>query len=168
MILANGTVAAIFEGGAPPKIGDRITDKLAHPHDEVVRDWVGQEAFEHWVELRNWIDALYPSVFQPDWLYGGRKRGWVLRYKKTRSFCTFLPQYKLFSVLVVLGTAERERFEERRYRWTHHLVELYDEARTYPDGKWLEVPIVSIDDRHEVKNLLTMKRPPRFGYVRRK
>jgi hypothetical protein len=59
-----------------------------------------------------------------------------------------------------LGGAERQKFEERRYVWRSQLVKLYDEAKTYPDGKWLTVGISSADDRHDVTELLSMKRPP--------
>ncbi|MFC5414046.1 DUF3788 domain-containing protein [Dongia soli] len=146
-----------------PQIGDRIADKSAPPNDSAVRDWIGPKAFKHWTDLRNWIEAYYPGVFAPDWLYGGKKRGWSLRYKKTKAFCTLLPEYGRLSVLVVLGRAEREKFEERRYAWRSPLVKLYDDAKTYPDGKWLTVEISSADDRHDVTELLTMKRPPRQG-----
>jgi hypothetical protein len=145
------------------QIGDRITDKSAPPDERTVRDWIGPEAFEHWTELRSWIETSYPGVFVPDWLYGGRKRGWSLRYKKTKAFCTLLPAYILLSVLVVLGGAEREKFEERRYAWSPQLVKLYDDARTYPDGKWLTVAISSLDDLHDVMELVSMKRPPLSG-----
>jgi hypothetical protein len=146
--------------GQSPQLGDRIIDKSAPPDDRTVRDWLGVDAFEHWTEMRDWIDAAYPGVFAPDWLYGGKKRGWSLRYKRTRAFCTLLPGYRLFSVLVVLGRAEREKFEERRYFWSPRLVKLYDESRTYHDGKWLTVPVSSADDRDEVMGLVGMKRPP--------
>jgi hypothetical protein len=147
----------------PRQIGDRITDKSAPPDDDTVRDWIGAAAFKHWVELRNWIEVFYPATFSPDWLYGGKKRGWSLRYKKTRAFCTLLPEYRRFSVLVVLGEAERAKFQERRQVWRPQFVELYDEARTYPDGKWLTIAISSAADRHDVMELLMMKRPPRSG-----
>jgi hypothetical protein len=143
-----------------PEIGDRITDKSASPDESTVRDWIGPKAFQHWAKLQSWIDASYPGVFVPEWLYGGKKRGWVLRYKKTKALCTLMPGYRLLSVQVVLGRAEREKFEERRYVWRPQLVKLYDEARPYPDGKWLTVAIASADDRHELTELVSMKRPP--------
>ncbi|MDR5781336.1 DUF3788 domain-containing protein [Caballeronia sp. LZ065] len=122
--------------------------------------WMGPEAFGHWVQLPRWIEASYPGAFAPDWIQGGKKRGWSLRYKKTQAFCTLLPAYRLLSVLVVLGRAEREKFEERRYSWSPRLVKLYDETRAYPDGKWLTIPILSAEDRDEVMELASMKRPP--------
>ncbi len=147
-----------------PEIGDRISDRRAAPDDGSVRDWIGTEAFQHWSALRRWIDDAYPGIFAPDWLYGGKTRGWVLRYKKTRALCTLLPGYRSLAVQVVLGRAERDRFEERRYFWRPRLVELYDQARTYPDGKWLTIPVSSTDDRHDVVALIDMKRPahPRY------
>jgi hypothetical protein len=110
--------------------------------------------------MQNWIDASYPGVFAPEWLYAGKKRGWSLRYKRTKAFCTFLPEYRRFSAVVVLGGAERAEFEERREVWRPQLIELYNESKTYPDGKFLTVAISSADDRQNVTELLTMKRPP--------
>jgi hypothetical protein len=145
----------------PLQIGDRIADGSAPPDEGAIRDWIGRGAFEHWAALRNWIAEFYPGVFAPEWLYGGRKRGWSLRYKKTRAFCTLLPEYRQFSAVVVLGEAEREKFEARRPAWRSRLVELYDETRTYHDGKFLTVAIASAEDLRDVTALLTMKRPPR-------
>ena len=143
-----------------PRIGDRITDRSAPPDEKKVSDWIGPAAFKHWVDLRRWIDTYYPDVFAPDWLYGGKNRGWSLRYKKTKAFCTLLPEYGRLSVLVVFGGAEREKFEERRYIWRPQLIKFYDEAKTYPDGKWLTLGISSTDDLRDVTDLLEMKRPP--------
>ncbi|TPK32444.1 DUF3788 domain-containing protein [Mesorhizobium sp. B2-5-4] len=150
----------ILPANTLPQIGERITDKSAPPDDGAVREWIGPEAFEHWAELRNWIDESYPGVFTPDWLHGGRNRGWSLRYKKTKAFTTLVPEYRRLSAVVVMGGAEREKFEERRYVWRPQLVKLYDEAKTYIDGKWLTIAVSSADDLHEVTELLTMKRPP--------
>ena len=142
------------------RMGSRITDKSAPPDDRALRHWIGLGAFAHWTGLRSWIDESYPGIFEPDWLYGGKNRGWSLRYKKTRALCTLVPEYGRFSAVVVLGRAEREKFEQRRYAWRPPLVKLYDDAKAYIDGKWLTVAIASTDDLHEAMELLAMKRPP--------
>lgn len=144
-----------------PQIGDRISDKSAPPDEAAVRHWIGPKAFAHWATLQDWIEACYPGVFSPDWLYGGKRRGWSLRYKKNKAFCTLLPEYRRLSVLVVLGGTEREKFEDRRYAWRPPLIKHYDEAPSYPDGKWLTMAISSAADRRDVMELLAMKRPPR-------
>jgi hypothetical protein len=150
----------ISPNSTPSQIGDRITSKSEPPDDSAIREWIGPEAFDHWTELRTWIDEFYPGVFAPDWLYGGKNRGWSLRYKKTKAFTTLVPEDRRFSAVVVMGRAEREKFEERRYAWRPQLVKLYDDAKTYIDGKWLTLAISSADDLHDVTDLLTMKRPP--------
>ena len=99
MISPSGRRATAADGETLPQIGDRIVDKSAPPDDHVVREWIGPAAFGRWAKLRNWIDEFYPGVFAPDWLYGGRNRGWSLRYKKTRAFCTLVPEYRLFSAV---------------------------------------------------------------------
>ncbi|MBI1290250.1 DUF3788 family protein [bacterium] len=146
-----------------PQAGSRITDKSAPPDDMAIRDWIGPDAFKQWAALRDWIEAAYPGVFTPDWIYGGRKHGWSLRYKKSKAFCTFLPEYQAFSAVVVLGKAEREKVEARRDRLSPRLMALYDEAETYRDGKWLKIGISSAEELKDVTELLSLKRPRKAG-----
>ena len=143
-----------------PKIGDRVTDKSRPPDESQLRAWMGREAYGHWSALRRWIDGAYPGVFAPDWLYGGKRRGWYLRYTRTKALCSLVPEYRTLSVLVVLGGAERDKFEARRHAWSPQLVELYDQTKTLQDGKWLTVAVSSADDRRDVLELIRMKRPP--------
>lgn len=143
-----------------PVTSGRLTDGSAVPDDSTIRDWIGADAFKFWSEHREWIETSYPGVFAPDWRYGGKNRGWSLRYKKTKAFCTLLPEFKKFSTVIVMGRTEREKFEERRYVWRSQTVKIYDDAKTYIDGKWLTVPVYSEEDLSEVRDLLMMKRPP--------
>ncbi len=144
-----------------PQVGDRLTDKSAPPGDETVRDWIGLDAFAYWKALQDWIENSYPETFIPEWIYGGKKHGWSLRYKKSRAFCTFLPEYRLFSVVVVLGSAERDKLEARRESLSPQLADLYDSTPTYHDGKWLKIGVSTADDLRDLTELLTIKRPPR-------
>lgn len=144
-----------------PGIGDRLTDRSAPPDDAAVRNWIGPDAYAQWSALRDWIAAAYPGVFAPDWIYGGKKHGWSLRYKKSRAFCTFLPEYRAFSVVVVLGAAEREKVEARREAFSPRLMALYDATETYRDGKWLKIGVSSADALKDVTDLLILKRRPK-------
>lgn len=115
----------------------------------------------HWKALQDWIENSYPGTFIPEWIYGGKKHGWSLRYKKSRAFCTFLPEYRLFSVVVVLGRAERDKLEARRESLSSQLADLYVSTPTYRDGKWLKIGVSTADDLRDLTELLTIKRPPR-------
>lgn len=146
-----------------PRTGDRLTDKSATPDDATIRDWIGAEACEHWTALRAWIDSSYPGLFTPDWIYGGKAHGWSLRYKKSKAFCTLLPEYRALSAVVVLGAREREKVEAQREALSPGLMALYDAAETYHDGKWLKIGIASAEDLQDVTALLALKRPRRKG-----
>ncbi|MEO9298458.1 DUF3788 domain-containing protein [Devosia alba] len=144
-----------------PQVGDRLADKSAPPSSETVRDWTGPEAFAYWKALQDWIESSYPGSFIPEWIYGGKKHGWSLRYKKSRAFCTFLPEYRLFSVVVVLGRAERDKLDARRESLSPQLADLYDSTQTYRDGKWLKIGVSNAEDLRDVTELLAIKRPLR-------
>ena len=144
-----------------PQIGDRLKDKSTPPDDAAIRDWIGPDAFAHWSALRDWIAAGYPEVFTPDGIYGGKKHGWSLRYKKSKAFCTLLPEYRTFSAVVVLGGPEREKVEAGPDKFSPRLMALYDTTETYRDGKWLKIGISSPNDLKDVTDLLTLKRPRR-------
>lgn len=144
-----------------PEIGARLVDKAAVPDEPMVRAFVGEAAFGRWTALRDWIAAAYPGVFAPDWTHGGRKHGWSLRYKKSKAFCTLLPEYRAFSVVIVLGAAERDKVEAQRDGLGPRLMALYDAAETFHDGKWLRIGIASDMDLGDAKALLVLKRPPR-------
>lgn len=113
-----------------PGARDRLTDKATVPDDIMLRHWLGPDTFARWSVLRDWIAAVYPDVFTPDWIYGGKKHGWSLRCKKSRALCTLVPEYRAFSAVVVLGGAEREKVEARRNVLSPRLMTLYDAAET--------------------------------------
>jgi hypothetical protein len=146
-----------------PKRGDRLTDTSTVPDTATIRTWLGPAAFAHWQALQDWIAASYPGVFTPDWIHGGQKHGWSLRYKKSKAFCTLLPEYRALSVVVVLGEAERAKVDARRDELGRRLMELYDAAETYHDGKWLKIGIASHEEMKDVTDLLSLKRPRRAG-----
>jgi hypothetical protein len=79
------------------------------PKDSDVELWIGKNAFKYWKQITNLIDQNYPGVFVPEWLFGGRKHGWSLRYKKTKSFCTLIPEKDRLAVLVVFGGREQQK-----------------------------------------------------------
>lgn len=130
------------------------------PADSAVADWVGKDAYKYWKLITQSIEQSYPSVFTPEWLYGGKKHGWSLRYKKNKSFCTLIPEKNRFALLIVFGTEERAKVEAIKNGLAKKTQKEYDQATTYHDGKWL---LLVIDTDRVVKDvmlLLTVKRRP--------
>lgn len=139
----------------------RMTDPGAPPTDSEVADWIGEDAYEYWKLTTQLIEQSYPGVFAPDWLFGGKKHGWSLRYKKNKSFCTLIPERRRFSLLIVFGAEERKKVEAIKNSLSKNTQREYDKATTYHDGKWL---LLSLDSDRVVKDvmwLLATKRKPK-------
>ena len=103
------------------------------------------------------IARNYPDIFTPKWLFGGKKHGWSLRYRKGKSFCTLIPEKDRFLLLIVFGADERAKSEATRHELSERTRAAYDEVRTYHDGKWL---LLSVDDEtiaSDAERLLALK-----------
>ena len=144
----------------------RLTDPEAPPKPQQIRNWIGSAGNACWMRAADMIERNYPGVFAPEWLYGGKKHGWSLRYKKNRSFCTFIPEQNRFRVQIVFGAKEREKLQQVRERLSPQTLEAYDAAKTYHDGKWLLLTIGSELHLQDLEELLAVKRRPK-GNTRR-
>jgi len=61
---------------------------------------------------------------------------------------------------IIYGKAERAKFEEQRDTFPQHINELYDNARTYHDGKWMMIRVEDLDTLEAVKKMIVIKKKP--------
>jgi hypothetical protein len=141
--------------------GLRLTEKDNPPAPQQVESWIGKRAYGLWMRVSDMIELYYPGVFTPQWLYGGKKHGWSLRYKKSRSFCTFIPEKDRFLILIVFGAEDRRKVESIRHEISAGTMSLYDVARTYHDGKWLLLDVGTDDMISDIGKFLGVKRKPK-------
>ncbi|MBI1938018.1 MAG: DUF3788 family protein [Ignavibacteriales bacterium] len=53
---------------------------------------------QRWKKIITFIDENYNGIFpENDWIYGGKKHGWDLRFKKSKAFC---PQPRIYPPFV--------------------------------------------------------------------
>jgi hypothetical protein len=62
----------------------RLTKPSEPPTLKQIESWIGRKAYGFWTNVSNMIAQNYPDVFTPEWLFGGKKHGWSLRYKKSK------------------------------------------------------------------------------------
>lgn len=141
----------------------RLTNPEAPPTPQRIKGWIGEAGHAYWMRAADTIEKNYPGVFDPEWLYGGKKHGWSLRYKKSRSFCTFIPERDCFHIQIVFGAKEREKLQEIRDQLSQETLKAYDAATTYHDGKWLFLPVNSDRVLQDIERMLAVKRKPRKG-----
>jgi len=131
------------------------------PTASQISAWIGRDAYEFWKRITYLIEQRYPGTFSPDWLFGGKKHGWSLRYKKGKSFCTLIPEKSHFAILIVFGAGERAKVETIRDGLSVRTQEEYDKATTYHDGKWLFLTVDTDTVVEDVERLLAVKRKPK-------
>ena len=139
----------------------RMTQPGNPPSDLKIAAWLGKDAYKYWKQVTDLIERNYPDVFVPEWLFGGKKHGWSLRYKKSKSFCTLIPEKDCCALIIVFGAAEREKVEAVRDSLSPYVRKEYDKATTYHDGKWVRLTINSDKVVEDVKKLLAVKRKPK-------
>ncbi len=143
---------------------NRMTQPDKPPTDSEIGEWVGKKAHRYWKNVTQLIEQIYPDVFTPDWLFGGKKHGWSLRYKKSKSFCTLIPEKNRFALQIVFGAEERGKVEAIKDSLSKHTQKEYDKATTYHDGKWLLLAVNSDRDVEDIMQLLAVKRKPKNIY----
>jgi hypothetical protein len=135
------------------------------PDPRQVTQWIGAKASAHWAELSTFIQSRYPGVFDRDWLFGGEKWGWSLRFKRSKSFCTLIPERGQFKALLIFGAEEREKVEGIVPELSSHVRHDYASAPTYHDGKWVAIVVDSKKVLADVERLLEVKRRPKVAHA---
>jgi hypothetical protein len=65
-----------------------------------------------------------------------------------------------FDFQIIFGKAERERFEAQRDEFPQVILDSYDNAHTYPDGKWMLIPVDNTEVFEAVKKMILIKKKP--------
>jgi len=139
----------------------RMKEPGKSPTPSQIAAWIGKDAYGFWKRVTQLIDQNYPGVFSPEWLFGGKKHGWSLRYKKGRSFCTLIPEKNRFAIQIVFGAEERAKVETMRGELSSRTQKEYDKATTYHDGKWLLLSVDTDKAVNDVERLLAVKLKPK-------
>ena len=139
----------------------RMLDAATEPDAAHVAQWIGSRNGVRWTELTEFIRSRYPGVFETKWWFGGRKFGWALRFKKSKSFCNLIPERGRFQVLLVFGAEERDKVEAVLPDLASHVRDDYARATTFHDGRWVSVVVDSRKVLADVERLLVVKRTPK-------
>ena len=120
---------------------------------------IGSSKLDLWNRLTERIDLLYDV----DRIWNKGFGDWTYEYKYRRggkTLCAFYAKPDTANLLIVMGRAEREKFEAERSGYAGALLDLYDATESLHDGKWLWIPIdenLSFDD---IIKMLRIKRKP--------
>lgn len=120
---------------------------------------LGKDILDIWKCLVDSVDRLYDM----DKIWNKGFGDWIYEYKYRRggkTLCTFYAKQDVANILIILGKAEREKFEMIRETFSEQILTLYDSTSTYHDGKWLWIPLDEKLIFDDVLMMLKMKRRP--------
>ena len=88
---------------------------------------------------------------------------WDYEYKFRKggkTLCAFYFKNNTLGFMIIFGKDERSKLEEIRNELSSDVLETYDNAQTYHDGKWVMFDITDNSILEDLKKLLLIKRKP--------
>lgn len=131
---------------------------IEKPTDSEIVALIGEETFAVWKTLCATIENKYDMNIA--WFSGGKAWKYECKYSKGgKTLFGLYARENAAGFMIIFGKAEREKVEEIRNELSEKTISVYDEAKTYHDGKWVIFPLVEelIED---YMRLLEMKRKP--------
>jgi hypothetical protein len=120
---------------------------------------MGNHLFDLWNELSEMIEKKYDM--ERLWNSGGK--AWTYEYKYRRggkTLCALYAREKTFGFMLIFGKDERAKFEAERESYSTAVQKIYDEAKTYHDGKWVMFILTDQTLFPDLGKLLLLKRRP--------
>lgn len=129
------------------------------PTTKDIKNILGESLFDIWIELCNRIDEKY----EMDCIWDKGFREWLyeLKYRRGgKTLCTLYIKERTIGFWVILGKDERIKFEDSRNEYSKVIQNIYDETKTYHDGKWLMFEPTDNILFDDFMKLLSIKRRP--------
>ncbi len=129
------------------------------PSAEQMTALVGESLYAIWTQLCDLIDETYDM----ERLWGSGGKAWNYEYKYRRggkTLCALYARESCVGFMVILGKAERLKFENDREHYSAEIQRIYDETPTFHDGKWMMFEPTDTALFEDFIRLLAIKRKP--------
>ena len=126
---------------------------------EELEKLVGIDKVNVFYDIVDEITKLYDM--EQIWNNGGKK--WRYEYKLRKggkTLCAFYFKDNTLGFMIIFGKDERSKVEEIKNELSSDVLETYDNAQTYYDGKWVMFNITDYSILEDLKKLLFIKRKP--------
>jgi hypothetical protein len=120
---------------------------------------IGGPLYDVWQKLCAAIEEKYDM----DRIWNSGGKAWTYEYKYRRggkTLCALYARENGIGFMVILGKDERAKFEADRDDYSEYVQKIYDDAKTYHDGKWLMFEPVDTSFFEDFMRLLAVKRKP--------
>jgi hypothetical protein len=134
-----------------------MTEKI--PSEEDIRSLIGAERFKAWTDLCTMIDTRY----EMDRTWGSGGKAWHYEYKYRRggkTLCALYAKPDVSALMMIFGKEERDKIEAGKENFSKRVMQVYDDAKTYHDGKWVMFEFEDSSIFEDLLKLLEIKRKP--------
>jgi len=127
------------------------------PSIDELSDYIQNPLFEVFLE---YLNKKYQAIISVEYSKDVWLQGWNIKFRKAgRGLCVIYPKDKYFTVLVVIGKKEKERFENDFYRYTKVIKDIYHSAKEGNGQRWLMIDLYRTDEvYHDVLKLIQIRR----------
>ena len=129
------------------------------PMADELSNLVSKPLYVVWNKLVALIDENYDM--ERLWNSGGKV--WKYEYKYRRggkTLCSLYARENCIGFMVIFGKDERTKFEADRVDYLEETRVVYDQAKTYHDGKWMMFEPKDTSMFNDFLKLLSIKRKP--------
>ena len=126
---------------------------------EELEKLIGIDKVNIFYDIVNEITKLYDM--EQIWNYGGKKWAYEYKFRKGgKTLCAFYFKDNTLGFMIIFGKDERTKVEKIRNELSSDVLETYDNAETFHDGKWVMFDITNNSIIEDLKKLLFIKRKP--------
>ena len=139
----------------------RMYDRTKTPTDQEIIEFIADaKAVKAWKKIQELIETRYDLL--KEILYYGDRYGWLVRYRKSRrTIVSLFPERNSFSVLIVYGKKENEKFIAQESDFSSEIVDIFHNTEKLHDGKWLWIRVTEAAFIEHLLNLIAIKRKPK-------
>lgn len=120
---------------------------------------VGIDRVNIFYDIVDEITKLYNM--EQIWNNAGKKWTYEYKFRKSgKTLCAFYFKENALGFMIIFGKDERNKVEEIRDELSSDVLETYDNAETFHDGKWVMFDITNNSIIEDLKKLLIIKRKP--------
>lgn len=124
-----------------------------------IKKLVGSSLYDVWDKLCYMIEENYDM----EQLQNKGGKAWTYEYKYRRggkTLCALYARENCIGFMIIFGKDERAKFEAERNDYSQQVQKIYDEAKTYRDGKWVMFEPTDTSMFQDFIKLLGIKRKP--------
>lgn len=128
-----------------------------NPSEKELIELIGNKAYDAWRAVENFVNEKYNMDVLWD-----KNRGeniYEMKFRKSgKTLCSMYARKGSFGFMVIYGKTEREKFEEEKF--SSHVGKIYDETKTFHDGKWVMLDIKDLSYIEDMKKMILIKKKP--------